>query len=157
MKNRNIKDDTIVFVREKTKRSNSVANKEIRAYLHPEIVRIIETWGRKSNNPDDFIFPILDGYDTIAQKELRRKKVQKQVNQKLKEIGTELGFTTPLILNLARHSFATNLKLSGTPTLFISEALGHASVTTSQFYLKSIPDQKIKELSNSVLNFETED
>lgn len=156
MKNKNIKDDTIVFVREKTKRSNSVADKEIRAYLHPEIVRIIETWGRKSNNPDNFIFPILEGYDSAAERELRRKKIQKQVNQKLKEIGTELGFTIPLILNLARHSFATNLKLSGTPTSFITDSLGHTSVTTTQHYLKSIPDQKIKELSNSLLNFETE-
>jgi integrase len=68
-------------------------------------------------------------------------------------VGKELGFTAPLILNLARHSFSTNLKLNKVPTSFITEALGHADGKTTEFYLKSIPDNTMKELSESLLNF----
>ncbi|OJW99082.1 MAG: hypothetical protein BGO70_03740 [Bacteroidetes bacterium 43-93] len=153
MKHKSIKGDTIAFVREKTKLTNTVADKQIRAYLHPELKRIIETWGVKSNDPDDYIFPILHGYNSVIDKEKRRKMIQRQVNDKLKLIGEELGLSTPLILNLARHSFSTNLKLSGTPTSFITDALGHADGKITEHYLKTIPDQKIKELSKSLLNF----
>ncbi len=149
----NISDDTVSFVREKTKRTNTVANREIRAYLHPEMKRIIETWGNKDKSAENYVFPILNNYDKITDKEKRRKNIQVQVNDNLKLIGKELGFSSSLILNLTRHSFATNLKLSGTPTSFITDSLGHTSVTTTIHYLKSIPDQKIKELSNSLLNF----
>lgn len=154
MKYKNIQDDSIIFVREKTKLTNTIADKEIRAYLHPELRRIIETWGNKATGADTYIFPILNRYTTAIDKEKRRKKIQRQVNDKLKLIGEELGFAKPLILNLARHSFSTNLKLSGTPTSFITDALGHADTKTTEHYMKTIPDQKIKELSHSLLNFD---
>lgn len=152
MKYGNIKGDNIVFVREKTKLTNTVADKEIKAYLHPEMERIIREWGNQDKAPGNYIFPILNGYETTIAKEKRRKAIQKLVNTKLKLIGEDLGFTVPLILNLARHSFSTNLKLNGTPTSFITDALGHADGKTTEHYLKTIPDQKIKELSKSLLN-----
>ena len=71
----------------------------------------------------------------------------------LSDIGRRLGFDVHLCLNLARHSFATSLKLSGTPLLFISDAMGHTSSTTTAHYLKSIPDENIKQLSSQLLNF----
>ncbi|RZL20480.1 MAG: hypothetical protein EOO89_00015 [Pedobacter sp.] len=125
----------------------------MRAYLHPELRRIIETWGNKAVGGDTYIFPILNDYTTAVDKEKRRKKIQRQVNDKLKLIGEELGFIKPLILNLARHSFSTNLKLSGTPTSFITDALGHADTKTTEHYMKTIPDQKMRELSHSLLTF----
>ncbi|HEY1032098.1 MAG TPA: site-specific integrase [Flavipsychrobacter sp.] len=151
MKYSNIKGDTIVFVREKTKRTNSVANKEIKAYLHPEMKRIIKIWGNTDMSADNYIFPILNNYPTAIEREKRRKMIQKIVNEKLRGIGEHLGFTVPLVLNLARHSFGTNLKLNGTPTSFITDALGHADGKTTMHYLKSIPDNHIKQLSETLL------
>lgn len=154
MKYKNIKDNTVSFVREKTKRTNTVADKEIRAYLHPEMIRIIDTWGSKDKSPDNYIFPIVKGYTTVIEQEKRRRRIQVLVNDKLKLIGEELGFSAPLILNLARHSFSTNLKLSGTPTSFITDALGHADGKTTEHYLKTIPDLHIQKLSETLLNFD---
>lgn len=71
----------------------------------------------------------------------------------LNQIGTKLGFNVRLNLNLARHSFATMLKISGTPTSFITDALGHSNSKTTEHYLKSIPDEKYKNISDKLLEF----
>ena len=153
MKRSSVRRDNLVFVREKTKRTNKVAGKEIRAHIHPEMQRIIDEWSIRDGEPNDYLFPILSGYEGAEAKEKRRGHIQQQVNDKLKIIGRRLGFEAPLLLNLARHSFSTSLKLSGTPVAFISDALGHADSATTAHYMKTIPDQHMKAISHSLLNF----
>lgn len=153
LKFKDIKGDTLNFIREKTKRTNTVADKQITVYMHNDIKRIIDAWGSKSSNPDDYIFPIIQGYKTAVEKEKRRKTIQRLTNRMLNGIGKKLGFDERLTLNLARHSFATHLKISGTPTAFITDALGHSNSKTTEHYLKSIPTEKYKEISESLLNF----
>lgn len=150
---KDIKGDTLSFVREKTKNTNTVADKQITVYLHEEIKNIINRWGNKPGNPTDYIFPILNGKKTAIEREKRRNNMQREINDNLKAIGEKLGFEESLVLNLARHSFATHLKISGTPTSFISDAMGHANSKTTEHYLKSIPTDKTRELSNSLLSF----
>jgi len=153
LKFKNIKGDTLSFVREKTKNTNTVADKQITVYLHDEMRLIIETWGNKPGNPDDYIFPILNGKKTTLEKEVRRKKMQREINDKLKVIGKKLGIEEKLILNIARHSMATQLKIAGTPTSHIGDAMGHSSSRTTESYLKSLPTEMARELSNKLLNF----
>lgn len=153
LKYKDIKGDTLSFVREKTKRTNTVADKQITVYMHDDIRRIIAAWGNKSNGSEDYIFPILSGYKTAIEKEKKRKTIQRLTNRILNAIGEKLGFEEGLTLNLARHSFATHLKVSGTPTAFITDALGHSSAKTTEHYLKSIPTEKYKEISESLLKF----
>lgn len=150
---KDIKGDTLSFVREKTKNTNTVADKQITVYLHEEIRNIINRWGNKSGNSTDYIFPILNGKKTAIEREKRRNNMQREINDNLKAIGEKLGFEESLVLNLARHSFATHLKISGTPTSFISDAMGHANSKTTEHYLKSIPTDKTREISNSLLSF----
>ncbi len=59
----------------------------------------------------------------------------------LNKIGIKLGFDVRLNIAIARHSFATKQKLSGTPVSFISDAMGHSSVAVTEHYLKSLPDE----------------
>ena len=155
LKFKNIKGDTLSFVREKTKNTNTVADKQINVYINDKMRSIIDTWGNKPGNPEDFIFPILNGRTTAEDKEARRHKIQRQVNNNLKVIGKKLGIQEKVILNVARHSFATTLKVNGTPTSFISEAMGHTNGKTTEHYLKSIPTEKAKEMSDSLLSFNT--
>lgn len=151
MKQSNVQTDTVVFIREKTKRTNT-SEKEIRAFLHPVMQSIIEEWGNKSTDKDVYLFPVLnETYATAISKAKRIKKVKDDINDSLKDIGERLGLTVPLILNLARHSFGTALKLNGTPTSFITDALGHADGKTTEHYLKSIPDDTIRTISESLL------
>lgn len=147
----NIKDEYIIFVREKTKRTKKNSETEIRAYLHPEMKRIIADYGTKDKSADNFVFPFLIGYKTATQKEKRRKNVQNRLNDTLAVIGKELDFQNRLTLNLARHSFSTNLKLNAVPATYIKDALGHSSIAVTDHYLKTIPDMKIKEISGSLL------
>ena len=58
----------------------------------------------------------------------------------MKRIGTEIGYDKPLTTYAARHSYATILKRSGAPLSFISEALGHKSLLTTESYLDSFED-----------------
>ena len=153
MKFKDLKGDTLTFIREKTKNTNTVADKQITVYVHDEIRNIINTWGNKPGSPEEYIFPILNGRKTAVEKEGRRKKIQRQINDNLKSIGKKLGIEEKVILAVCRHSFATHLKISGTPTSFISDAMGHSSSRTTENYLKSIPLDKARELSHQLLNF----
>jgi integrase/recombinase XerD len=153
LKFKNIKGDTLSFVREKTKNTNTVADKQISVYINDKMRSIIDTWGNKPGNSEDYIFPILNDRTTAEDKEERRHKIQKQINANLKIIGKKLGIEEKVILNVARHSFATTLKVNGTPTSFIGDAMGHSNSKTTEHYLKSIPTEKAREMSDSLLSF----
>ena len=60
-----------------------------------------------------------------------------QVNQDLKVLAEQAGITTPLTTYVARHSFATAMKLNGTNTAIISQAMGHKSEAVTAVYLDS--------------------
>lgn len=149
---KNIKGDILTFVRQKTKNTTTDV-KEIKLHLHDEAKRIIEEYGNESRKPDDFVFPLLKGCKTIEHMEKTRYRHKRVFNKKLATIGVNLGFDVHLCLNLARHSFATVLKVNGTPTSFISDAMGHTSSKTTEHYLKSIPTEQLKNISNSLLDF----
>lgn len=153
LKYKDIKGENIVFVREKTKNTNTVTDKTITVYLHPVLREIIENWGNKPRNPESYIFPVVNRCKTMLASEKKRKNHSRLTNRMLNQIGKTLGFEVRLNLNLARHSFATMLKISGTPTPFITDALGHSNSKTTEHYLKSIPDEKYKNISDKLLEF----
>lgn len=126
LRHRDMKGDCFMFVREKTKRTTNT-EKQITVYLHPEAKNIIEPWGNKSTEPNDHVFPFLNGYKTALQRENAKGRHKRIMNMMLSKIGIKLGFDVHLCLNLARHSFATRLKIDGTPTSFISDTMGHSS------------------------------
>jgi integrase/recombinase XerD len=152
LKYSNIKGDMLSFVRAKT-RLTSKTSREIKVYLHPEAKAIIERVGNKPATPDTYIFPITNGKNDYAAMEGNRKRHRKVTNQSLTKIEKKLGFNVHLCLGIGRHSFATSLKLSGTPVSFISEAMGHSNSATTEHYMKTLPDAKYKLISESLLAF----
>ncbi|MBC7720996.1 MAG: site-specific integrase [Pedobacter sp.] len=149
----NIKGDMLCFVRRKTRTTNSVVDKQINVYLHPEAIEIIKRWGNVSKKPNDYIFPILNNAVGALKQSETFKRYRRVSNKMLRQIGEDLGFSVKLCLNLARHSFGTRLKLDGVSVSFISDAMGHSSSKTTEHYLKSIPDDKYKEMSSRLLEF----
>lgn len=147
---KNINGDILIFIRQKTKRTSS-GKKEIRVYINSEMRTIIEEWGNEKSAP--YIFPIIKNLTGCLEMEKGIIKMKRMCNKKLTAIGEELNFNVHLCLNLARHSFATMLKICGTPVAFISDAMGHTSSTTTEHYLKSIPDENLQQLSSQLLNF----
>jgi integrase len=153
LKWKNIKGDALSFVREKTKRTNKVSGKEIKVYVSAEVLDILDKIGIKDGKPDDFVFPIINHNLGVIEKEKRRAHFQRLHNRVLNKIGKKLKFDVSLCFNLARHSFATMLKLNGTPVSFISEAMGHSNGSVTESYLKSLPSDKVKSISDSLLRW----
>ena len=149
---KNLNGDTLTFIRQKTKRTAS-GSKEIRVHINVEMKKIITDWKNRNSNAEDYVFPIIKDLTDCLEMEKGVIKMKRICNKKLSAIGKELGFEVHLCLNLARHSFATMLKISGTPIAFISDAMGHATSTTTEHYLKSIPDENMEQLSSQLLSF----
>ena len=73
------------------------------------------------------------------------------MNANLKQLALLAGIKAPLTTYVARHTFATVLKLSGVSTEIISESLGHSDVTTTQIYLDSFENRQIDEAMRNLL------
>ena len=142
----NIIDDRICFKRHKT-------GQGITFRLLPQTSEIINKYKNEGYSLSDYIFPILDKkfHITEIQQYDRIRKVTKGVNRNLKKIGSFLGLNIPLTTYVARHSFATVLKRSGVNVAIISEALGHTSLSTTQFYLDSFDNEQIDDAMKNLL------
>ncbi len=152
LKWRQIKSDSIIFVRQKTQFTAHDVN-EIQVHLHQEAKGIIDIWGSQNKSPDAFVFPIIPESTSKEFIESTRIRKRREINKSLIKIGRQLGFDFRIKLNLARHSFATTLKLNGTNVSFISEMLGHTSIKTTMHYLKTIPGNELKAVSDTLLQF----
>jgi integrase/recombinase XerD len=140
LKYQNIDGDNILYDRAKT--SKTVQNpKPIVISLFPQTINIINRWGNKKKNKNEYIFPIYSHDLTDEQKQQTKHQFIKTINKYMKLIGEEIGYDKPLTTYAARHSFATVLKRSGAPTEFISESLGHKSLQTTEAYLDSFEDE----------------
>lgn len=151
LKYSNIIDGEIWFVREKTKNKEADEDK-----LHVPITKnmqaIIDRHGNKAIGHDAFIFPVLKPEMTEEQKFMAVRQLTKMTNHHLKEIALRLNTCEPVSSYVARHSWATIAKNSGTSTEFISEALGHSSVVVTKGYLKSFERSTRLEHSENIEN-----
>src|SRR5688572_24884944 len=145
MKWTSIRNDTFCFIREKTKNSKS-NGQEIIVHLNDVLKKIIADWSNKDKS-SPYVFPILEG-KTIVEMENARNRHKRVCNKSLAHIGQKLGFDVHLCLNLARHSFATALKIAGVSVSFISESMGHSSAAMTEHYMKTLPDENHREMSN---------
>ncbi|GEO08266.1 integrase [Segetibacter aerophilus] len=152
LKWKNVQGNMIIFVRHKT-RHTTQSEKEIKVYMHDLSKEIIKKWGNVSTKPDEYIFPVCKKGMTEEQMNKAIIRYKRISNKFLAPIGKKLGFEVHLCLNLARHSFATKMKIDGVAVTAISDALGHTTTTTTEHYMKSLPDEYIKEMSSNLLKF----
>lgn len=154
LKFKNINGDKIIFIRAKTERTSKSNQKEISIYMSQDAKEILEKWKNKNIRQDNYVFPILE-HNITAQKE--RDLIQnftKLINKYMKRIANEVGIDKNLTTYVARHSFSTVLKRSGVSTEYISEALGHSSLATTQSYLDSFEDETKKQYANLLTKFD---
>ena len=137
IKIKNLSSNELVFYREKTKNTKKSNPKPIRVLRSEAINKIIRKWGNTHViNPESYLFNIIDQGDSP---ETIMKKVQQftQVtNHWMKKMGENLKIDIKLTTYVARHSFATILAQDGlAPIKYISEKLGHSSMSTTEKYL----------------------
>lgn len=141
LKYKNMDSEEITFIREKTRRTTKEVV-PIKVALTDEIKQIIKKWGNPIE-PDNYIFNTIEHTDDAKLHYKRKKWFIKRFNQKMKIIGAAVGIFN-ITTYTARHTFATILKRKGVNISYISECLGHTSLTTTASYLDSFEIEERK-------------
>ncbi len=142
-----IEQDRLRYTRSKT-------GKRFNLKLLEPAIQILERYRALSgSNPNNYVFPILftDRHITPIQIDNRIQALTSRINKNLKEIGKMAGIETPLTTYVARHSYATVLKMQGNSTAVISEAMGHESESVTQIYLDAFENSVIEEANKGLL------
>lgn len=149
---KDISNNRITFYRSKTSKTTK-NSRPIVVYMHDEVKAIIERHGNKERKPDGFVFPVLNGLTSEKEMVKKIRDWRRHVNRCLNRMGKRIGFDFLLSLSIARHSFATALKMKGTAIAVISDCMGHTSIGTTEHYLSSIPDDMKQNISTQLLDF----
>lgn len=143
-------DDKIVFYRKKIDRKVK-RKKPIIIEVIPEVQDIIDRWGNQQTRPDTYIFNILRKGLTPAEELATVKQATKQLNKYIGRIAASVGIKGKVTSYSARHSFAQVMKLSGESVSFISEALGHQNLSTTEIYLSSFDSKHRRRAQKKLL------
>ena len=153
LKYKSIQGDYLIFERSKTERAMRNDPKQITIFLTDDMKAIIERWANKDKSPTNYIFPILEhGLNPLRQFELNLLFVA-FINSWMRKIMKKLEIDKKATTYVARHTFSTVLKRSGASTEYIQEALGHADVKTTQYYLDSFDKEVTKEFAQRLTSF----
>lgn len=147
LKHSDVENDKITFVREKTKNTKRTKTKT-QVHITPQLKEIINKYGTKSLNKDDYLFPFFTNKMDDEQKHATRRQVTKMINKYMKLLAIELDIKSPVTTMVARHSFATTLKRANVNTETISEMMMHTSVSTTKNYLASLDTESIEKASS---------
>ena len=151
---KSINPETIVFEREKTKRTRREAPVKIIALRNRHINAILEKWGSKEiRNSNTLVFDIINELDNGDK---ARKKVLQFIhvtNDWMKPLGQKLGFNVKLTTYVARHSFATILVRNGAPLELANQTLGHSSILTTQKYFAGFDLSAQAEYTKALTDF----
>lgn len=155
LKYENIKGNVLEFIRAKTVRTKRKIE-PIRVALVDDVKAIIERRGNVKKDGQTYIFPILTkGLTPERERDLIQLKTS-LVNDHMKNIAQALHIDSNVTTYAARHSFATILQRSGAAISFISEALGHGNVQTTQNYLGGFEDDSKAETVKALTAFKVE-
>ncbi len=153
LKYKDIYDDFIVFIRAKTERSTREDPKPITVYLNEDMRQIIDKWGNKQKDLDNYIFPFINTNMNPMQRYSMVTNFTRFVNERMEIIGKKLGFEKKITTIVSRHSFSTQMKRSGASTEFIQEALGHTDKKTTENYLDGFDNELKKEFAEKLYAF----
>jgi integrase/recombinase XerD len=153
LKYKEIDGDYIKFIRTKTKNTNNVTT-PITIFLTEDLKILIAKWGNPNKKKENLIFSILRPGDTKEKQRATIQQFTKMMNKYMKIIAEKIGINKPCTTYYARHSFSTVLKRSGANVQYISEALGHSSISTTKSYLDSFEDDTKKEMAKLLTKFD---
>jgi len=106
--------------------------------ISEQLAQLLEFYIRDKKD-NEFVFPIIKRKEL----ELQYKDMEwarKTYNSNLDKIAKKCNIDSKLTSYVSRHSFATQAVLNDIPLNAISQMLGHSSLTTTQIYLKSLPN-----------------
>jgi integrase/recombinase XerD len=150
----NMEDDSsgkkIVYYREKIKNTAKQDQRPTVVYISELADQIITRLANKDRGHDDYIFPILDKKVGEAINYIKVKNFTRFVNQHLKKLAKAIEITEDISTYFARHSFATIAIQSGASMEFVSEALSHRDMKTTQNYFAGFDEVSKRELMKKI-------
>lgn len=141
LKMSNIMGDRILYKRQKTGKPYDVK-------ITDKLSTILSYYTKRKRK-NDFIFPIVkreapeDQYKDMMW-------ARKNYNKALKEIAQKCDIEKTLTSYVSRHSFATEALLKNVPVTAISAMLGHSSLSTTEVYLKGLPNDVLDDYNEWV-------
>ena len=131
--------------RRKTGRVLSVA-------VSPAAFKLLRRYGN-TDPSSPYLLDILDGSLTGRRAYEDYQRALRMLNLKLKQLTCRHGMKCKVTSYSARHTWATLAKYCGVSVEVISEALGHASITTTESYLKQFDNQRIEKANKVIMNY----
>jgi integrase/recombinase XerD len=153
LKYEHLKNDTLIFLRAKTIRTSKTDLKPVVVYLNEFALNVIKKYGNSDKKESNFIFPILSESEQTAESHNKIKNFTRFINQNLKKLASEKGITGEISTYWARHSFATTAIRKGASMEFVSEALSHNNLKTTQSYFAGFEEEDKKKLMNDIMDF----
>jgi len=149
----NLSDDQIVFLREKTKRTNKTNLKPIIVPLIDWSKQIIAKYQNTEVMKGSYVFPILEPGMNAIEKQRAVQNFTRFVNQHIKRLGEKAKIGKDISTYWARHTFANTMLNNGASPALISESIGHSNVKTTANYLSGFKLSSKLELANKLMDF----
>ena len=144
-------NESYKFIRRKTRNTKKQDQSPVVVYMSDLAWDIIRRWGNDPNDPDEYVFPILNRNMTELEKHKAVKLFIARNNKTMRSVMSDLGETGKLNTMEARHSFATIVLKSGAAPLIVSKMLGHAKFETTQIYFDDFDFDQYKKSSFALI------
>jgi len=153
LKYADLRGDSLQFFRAKTKKSSKGNMKPVVIHLTEFTKGVIEKYGLSDRKPENYIFPFLSNDVTPYENYRKVKNLTISMNHGIKKLAASAGITENISTYAARHSFATNAILNGASMEYISEALSHSNMKTTQNYFAGFEETTKKEITENLMKF----
>ncbi len=150
--NLDINENVLRYYRAKTVNTRR-QKKKIEVFLNDFAKDIIEKYGNGDKNPKQLIFSIVSDKDDAAEKQRKVKLFVSFINTHLNALAKRNGFNFRISTYWARHTFASNSIRNGASMEFVSEALSHSDLSTTQRYFAGFEDETKKEFAKNLMKF----
>jgi integrase/recombinase XerD len=145
-----IDGDYIRFKRRKTALSSGVS-RDVSVYMNDVAKDII---GRHSTSEQPYVLDVLSDMDNPTKSRNKVQNFTRKINQHLKLLAKELGLPESISIQWARHSFATITIRKGAPLEYVSEALSHTNLKTTQNYFAGFDQDEKKRWGEKLTEFD---
>lgn len=152
LKFKDLDSDKFTFYRAKTLTTSKANLTPITVYLNDFSKAIIDKYGNKNTDPENYVFSIINSYQNPKEQHKSINNFNRFVSQNLQVLCKQICLPK-VSFYWARHSFATNAVRKGASLEFMQEALGHNNIKTTQNYFAGFENETKKELALSIMDF----
>jgi len=153
LKRRNIQDESVVFLRNKTFNTTKSDLKPIVAKMTWFVRYMIETYGNQDMSPDAYVFPIIDKNMSDTEKHRKVKNFIRYINQHVQNLLEEAGLPKDVSTIWARHTNTTKFIRDGGTLEGAQKNLGHHSIATTGTYWDDFEDNVKMESALKLMDF----